>query len=105
MTTGQQDPNLYTLTHVLGHFPEVDEGVRRRMYEALVEREDQIVEVLHLAGVQFGLFPQIVAEVLAEVGLGTPKSDTEREMIRRSFVELMEAMRRAQSGEGPMPTP
>jgi hypothetical protein len=105
MTAGQQDPNLYTLTHVLGHFPEVDEVTRRRMYEALVDREDQIVEVLHLAGVQFGLFPQIVAEVLAEVGLGTPKSETERAMIRRSFTELMAAIQRAQTGDGPMPTP
>lgn len=72
---------------------------------ALVNREDAMAEVMHLAGAQFGLFPQIVAEVLAEVGLGTPRSDEEREMIRRSFNELMENLRRAQSGEGPMPTP
>jgi len=72
---------------------------------ALINREDAMAEVMHLAGAQFGLFPQIVAEVLAEVGLGTPKSDEEREMIRRSFHNLMEQLRRAQSGEGPMPTP
>jgi hypothetical protein len=96
---------VYSLQHVLDHFPEVDEGIRGRMYESLVNREDAMAEIMFLAGMQFGLFPQIVAEVLAEVGLGTPKSDGEREMIRASFTNLMEQLRRAQSGEGPMPTP
>lgn len=96
---------VYSLRHVLDHFPDVDEGTRERMYESLVNREDAMAEVMFLAGMQFGLFPQIVAEVLAEVGLGTPKSEDEREMIRHSFTNLMEQLRRAQSGEGPMPTP
>ena len=96
---------MYTLRHVLDHFPEVDELTRRRMHAELMNREDAIVSILHLAGAQFGLFPQIVAEVLAEVGLGSPKSDEERAMIRRQFAELMEQVRRAQSGEGPMPAP
>ena len=96
---------VYSLHHVLNQFTEVDQVTRQRMQHALVQREDAIVELLHLAGAQFGLFPQIVAEVLAQVGLGTPKTDAEREMIRRQFVELMEQIQRAQSGEGPMPTP
>lgn len=96
---------MYTLSHVLSHFPEVPEETRSRMYAQLVNREDAMVGILHMAGVQFGLFPQIVAEVLAEVGLGTPRSDEEREMIRLSFNTLMEQIQRAQSGEGPMPTP
>lgn len=103
--TGDEQGSVYSLKHVLDHYPEVDDITRRRMHESLVAREDAMSEVLHLAGAQFGLFPQIVAEVLAEVGLGTPKSDAEREMIRRSFMTLMEELRRAQAGEGPMPTP
>lgn len=71
----------------------------------LLAREDAIVGLLHLAGMQFGLFPQIVAEVLAQVGLGTPKGEEERAMIRASFTHLMEEIQRAQRGDGPMPTP
>src|SRR5262245_9856792 len=71
----------------------------------LLAREDLMAAGLHQAGMNFGLFPQIVAETLAEVGLGTPKSEAERAMIRTNFVNLMEAIQRAQSGEGPMPTP
>jgi hypothetical protein len=102
---GPERTPVYSLQHVLDHFPEVDAATRGRMYESLVNREDAMAEIMFLAGMQFGLFPQIVAEVLAEVGLGTPKSDGEREMIRASFVNLMEQLRRAQSGEGPMPQP
>ncbi len=72
---------------------------------ALVAREEAIVGILHLAGQQFGLFPQIVAEVLAQVGMGEPKSQQERAMIRNSFNILMERIAAAQRGEGPMPTP
>jgi hypothetical protein len=104
-TNGGGGGGVYSLQHVLDHFQEVPEETRLRMYESLVNREDAMAEVMFLAGMQFGLFPQIVAEVLAEVGLGTPKSDNERRMIRQSFTNLMEALRRAQAGEGPMPTP
>src|SRR5262245_30794646 len=98
MTTNEADDRqVYTIAHVLGHFPQIDEVTKAHLQAALIDREDAIVTVLHLAGVQFGLFPQIVAEVLAEVGLGTPKSDAEREMIRRSFLALMEELRRAQT--------
>jgi len=60
---------------------------------ALWEREDNIADTLRLAGVQFGLFPQIVAEVLAEVGVGTPISADQRELIRNQFNALMEQLR------------
>jgi hypothetical protein len=73
--------------------------------EALLERENQIVDLLHMAGSQFGLFPQIVAQVLSQVRLGTPKSEAERLLLHQQFVALMEQIARAQRGEGPMPTP
>jgi hypothetical protein len=50
-------------------------GDRAAIQAALVEREDQVADFLRLAGQQFGLFPQIVAEVLSQTGLGTPVSD------------------------------
>lgn len=100
MTTAEV-PSVTSLDSVLGQFNQVPTGLRA----ALVNREEQMVGVMHLAGRQFGLFPQIVAEVLAEVGLGEPKSEVERAMIHANFVNLMEAIRRAQAGEGPMPTP
>jgi hypothetical protein len=111
MTDTNESPgrNVFTVHQVLTPFIEAGTpvgGVDWAAVEAaLINREDAMAEVMFLAGMQFGLFPQIVAEVLAEVGLGTPKSDEEREMIRRSFLNLMEALRQAQSGEGPMPQP
>jgi hypothetical protein len=102
---GEEQTPITSLKYILDRFPQVPEGVRQQMYESLVAREDNMRDVMFMAGQQFGLFPQIVAEVLAEVGLGTPKSDEERLMIRASFNQLMEQLRRAQTGEGPMPTP
>ena len=94
-------PSIASLEHLLGHFQNVPEG----LHQALMEREDGMRDLLFLAGQQFGLFPAIVAEVLAEVGLGSPHNDEERNMIRANFNQLMEQFARAQRGEGPMPTP
>ncbi len=104
------DRQVFTIHHVLSHFIEAATSTNgvpdwNELERALINREDAMVEVLHLAAMQFGLFPQIVAEVLAEVGMGTPKTPEERAMIRRQFTDLMTAIQRAQSGEGPMPTP
>jgi hypothetical protein len=94
-------PTIASLDHLLGHFQNVPEGLQ----QALIEREDNMRDVLFLAGQQFGLYPAIVAEVLAQVGLGSPHTDVERQMIRDTFNNLMEQFARAQRGEGPMPTP
>lgn len=66
---------------------------------ALIAREDNMAEQLRMAGMQFGLFPQIVAEVLAEVGMGTPLTDDARQLVRQQFTALMEELRR-QGGAG-----
>lgn len=63
---------------------------------ALLAREDEMRDRLYLAGAQFGLFPFIVTEVLAEVGLGTPPSEAERAMIHHNFVAGMEDLQRQQ---------
>jgi len=60
----------------------------------LIERENQMADHLRLAGMQFGLYPEIVAEVLSQIGLGTPLSDSERAMIHANFTALMERIHR-----------
>lgn len=72
---------------------------------ALMQREEAMADVLRQAGMQFGLFPQIVAEVLAQVEMGEPITSTQREMIHAQFHALMEQIAMAQRGEGPMPQP
>jgi hypothetical protein len=67
---------------------------RGDLIAALTKREDEMADSLRLAATQFGLYPEIVAEVLAEVGLGTPPSPEARQMIHDNFVNLMERLRR-----------
>ena len=62
------------------------------LVEALMEREAAVADILRLAGMQFGLFPEIVAEVLAQVGLGRPIEAAQREHIRHNFQALMECL-------------
>lgn len=95
-----------TLLHCVEHgAPGLDADRRDHVLAALQAREDTIRDGLFLAGSRFGLFPQIVAEVLAEVGLGTPYTEAERAMIRQNFTGLMDQIAAAQRGEGPMPQP
>src|SRR5262245_57311002 len=75
------------------------------LVEALVAREEAIVGLLHLAAMQFGMYPQIVAKVILDVGLGAPKSEPEKQMIEGAFVHLMQQIEAAHRGDGPMPTP
>jgi hypothetical protein len=77
----------------------------RELVQALVDREQAMADTLRQAGMQFGLFPQIVAEVLAQVEMGEPVPTTERAMIHSNFHLLMEQFAAAQRGEGPMPQP
>lgn len=56
---------------------------------ALMKREDEIADALRLNGLQFGLYPEIVAEVLATIGIGTPPDEFARVMIRQQFETLM----------------
>lgn len=96
-----------TLDSVLDRF--VDSAFsaedREQIQAALVSREDDVADFLRMAGRQFGLYPQIVAEVLAETGIGSAPTPEVREMIHRQFHELMAQVAAAQRGEGPMPQP
>lgn len=78
---------------------------KTHLTSALVGREQAMADTLRQAGMQFGLFPQIVAEVLAQVEMGEPIGTDQREMVHTQFVALMEQFAAAQRGEGPMPQP
>lgn len=82
--------SLQTIDSVVAQaLPDLSEHQRAALTGALIERENQMADMFRLAGMQFGLFPQIVAEVFAEVGIGSPVDDTQRAMIRDQFVALM----------------
>lgn len=55
------------------------------LYNRLLAREDNVATVLSLAGQQFALYPEIVAEVLAMAGLGTPPDAATRALIHSNY--------------------
>jgi hypothetical protein len=63
----------------------------------LVAREDNMADHLRLAGAQFGLIPELVAAVIADLGLGTPLSDEERIIIRNNFINKMREITEGES--------
>lgn len=93
-----ENPQMTTLETVLAEWQAawrlpMPDQVRNDLVVRLRAREDAMADVLRLAGVQFGLFSEIVAEVLAQVGLGSPIDDVQREFVRAQFVALMERLR------------
>jgi|SRR5262245_21234074 len=105
MTEQMEQPKVPSLVDVLDEWQSTHDqyrDAREELQAALTAREDAMADVLRLAGVQYGLFPQIVAEVLAEVGLGTPLDDTARDHVRANYVALMQQLeaewRRANPG-------
>lgn len=65
------------------------------LINALLAREEHLAQDLMVIGTQFDLFPQIVAEAIAAVGLGFPKSEDERALIHENFVNLINHLRNA----------
>jgi beta-galactosidase/beta-glucuronidase len=72
---------------------------------ALMEREDEMADTLRMAGIQFGVYPAIVAKVFKDVGIGTPPTEDVGKMIDAQFVALMEAFQRAAEQGDPPPAP
>ena len=98
-----EEPKVASLSHVMAHFVEdrlVNESAAAAMTDFLMQREDQIAETLRVAGSQFGLFPEIVAEVLTEIGIGTPPDDTTREFIKQNFIARMQWIQQQQQPPG-----
>jgi len=75
------------------------------LVSALINREEALADTMRMAGVQFGLYPQIVAEVLAELQFGAPITDAQRTLIKAQFVQLMNelAAQAGEQGEGGTP--
>lgn len=73
---------------------EADSGDVEALVAALEERENDMADVLRSAGMQFGLFPEIVAEVLATLEMGSPMSTEQRAMIHSNFHIRMERLNR-----------
>lgn len=71
---------------------------RETLIAALVAREDNMADLLRMAGVQFGLYAEIVSEVLAQIGLGTAPTEEERAFIRQQFINLMNRLRQEHQG-------
>jgi hypothetical protein len=63
----------------------------------LLAREDNMADHLRLAGAQFGLFPELVAAVIADLGLGTLPTDEERVIIRNNFIAKMRELTEGES--------
>ena len=74
--------------------PSLTEEERQTLTRVLTVREDVMADHFRMAGMQFGLYPWIVAEVFAEVGIGTPLSEVERGVVRQQFEAGMEELRR-----------
>lgn len=75
----------------------VEGGDPTPLVRALQEREDLVADALRLMGQQFGLYPEIVAEVLTNgVRLGTPVSLDQHAHVRERFIARMEDIRRSQ---------
>jgi hypothetical protein len=67
--------------------------VRQQLLTDLVTREDAALHLLVHAAAQFGLYPQIVLEVLAQSGLGSPLTPQRRAEIRDDYDTLIEKLR------------
>lgn len=91
-------PSISDIVH--HHIDEHDGAPPEVLIQALVQREEAMADMLRMAGVQFGLYPQIVAEVLAQVEMGVPIEVQQREFIRAQFVALMEELQRQHGQQG-----
>lgn len=97
MSGAQENVGIPTIGQVVEETtPELTLGQRQQLTRALIAREDTMADMLRMAGMQFGLYPQIVAEVFAEVGVGTPVTAEQRVLIRQQFQTLMIELQRQQ---------
>jgi hypothetical protein len=100
-----QEFSIPTVADVVArHFDESEDEENRaqRLIDALIEREDRIADALRIAGTNLGTFPELVAKVLADVGLGSPVDAETKALLDMQFVQrvnwLNEQFRRNQGG-------
>lgn len=87
-----------TITEVTTDLPE---ETKAAIVAALLEREDEYLAAFHMAGAQFGVYPQIVAKVFTDLKFGTPVSDEAKALIDAQFQTLMDQFREAYLREHP----
>jgi hypothetical protein len=92
--------DLPSINDIIRHVEGLSEEQVAHLTSALVERENVMADMLRMAGMQFGVYPQIVAEVFAEIGIGTPVAEEARALIRQQFNALMEELQRQYGGQG-----
>lgn len=72
----------------------VGDEVADEVIRLLVAREDMIADNLRLAATQLGTFPELVAKVMADVGLGSPVTDEEKQLLDQQFVARVQWLQR-----------
>ena len=65
----------------------------------LIQREDMIADNLRLAATQLGTFPELVAKVMADVGLGSPVSDEQKQLLDQQFVARIQWLQQQFGGQ------
>lgn len=88
---------MQNIDTILDMVEDLTQEQRVALRNLLLLREDNMADHFRLAAQQFGMYPEIVAEVVAAAGLGTPVSEEARRLIHANFIMLM---RRLQSGQG-----
>lgn len=78
----------------------IGETVAEQLITDLTQREDLIGDMLRQAGTQLGTFPEFVAKVLADVGLGTPVSEEHQAYLNQQFATRLEWLQQ-QFRDGP----
>lgn len=68
----------------------IGDTVADQLIADLYQREDLVADFLRLAGTQLGTFPEFVAKVLTDAGLGTPVSTEEQAYLNQQFAARME---------------
>ena len=71
---------------------------RTELIRNLTAREESLADFFRLAASQFGMYPEIVAKVLADSGIGEPISNEQYQHLQRNFVALMERLHREHGG-------
>lgn len=75
------------------------------LYVAVMDREQEMADLLAVNAIHFGVHPPILAEVFATLGVGAPKSEEEKMFIHNTYVhhvnELTEAYYRDHPEERP----
>lgn len=82
---------LPTIREILDkHRNLIGDTVAEALEKDLTQREDLIADMLRVAGAQLGTFPEFVAKVLMDVGLGTPVEPDVQQHLNTQFASRME---------------